>query len=120
MPVAICTPCRAQTPGKWRGSAANAQVLNVYKRRTASHLPAKHTERATGIEPAWPAWKNAPNACSGSCLGGRVVRSGCEGGQVCVSGDDVVGPGPGIGDFEQGASCGAHASPCDAEDAQPQ
>jgi hypothetical protein len=39
---------------------------------------------------------------------------------VCVSGGDVVGPGPCIGDFEQGASCGAHESPCDAEDAQPQ
>jgi hypothetical protein len=76
MPVAICTPCRAQTPGKWRGSAANAQVLNVYKRRTASHLPAKHTERATGIEPAWPAWKNAPNAWTGSSICGNPGSQG--------------------------------------------
>jgi hypothetical protein len=44
----------------------------VHYRQKTSHLPRKRAERATGIEPAWPAWKAALTAPSGAAIGGRV------------------------------------------------
>ncbi|MCA1709530.1 MAG: alpha/beta hydrolase, partial [Actinobacteria bacterium] len=52
------------------GTKPRQPSAKCHNRRKTSHSPAVDAERATGIEPAWPAWKTAPNASS--------VASTCE------------------------------------------